>query len=456
MKPLLTAVCSLLLISHCFGQSAFNGIVAPMQKKISATKNHSSISDLAVRPGKLPKGLVSFGETSEAKLLQNVLQKMDSLIIEEISEETGQLQYAVKDVFSYSNQGLLSAYVESEWLPEHGKWINSYQDNYTYDEAGNCLTDISSYWNEDNFQWEYAYKWDYTYSTGQQMIMETGYIWDPGGSEWIIDYKDEYTYLTNEMVSTRFLWNSTQNAWVAMFKMQYLFNAEGNLIQSTSFSWDVITEEWLNLNQIDHYYTPEQKPETIISRFWDMEVGDWSDSNKEEFLYGSGGDMLLHTYYEWDSFSELWTETGKEENIYNQQYSYEDLLIPELFEHNEYYFNHMLTQLLAYEYTGLTYSFVGSIKFYYSEIILTGIGEREKTPLICSPNPANETVTFYWPGSSSVATLEIYNSGGQRVYNDAIRKDIPVPNKGLKDGIYICRVTVGQHLYRQKIIIKKQ
>lgn len=456
MKALFIAVNFLFIILQCPGQSSVNRIVPLIPERISIRNNFSSISDLAMRPGKLSKSMVPNGKTREASLFKNVLQKMDSLIIEEISEETGQLSHSVKDEFFFSNQGLLSSYIESEWMPVPGNWIKSYEDKYTYDDQGNCLNDIFSNWNAATSEWELNAKWEFTYTSQHQLASEMGYMWDPGSSEWIIDYKDEYSYLPNEMVSARSIWNPSLNEWEIMFKMKYLFNDAGNLIQSTSFFWDVITEQWLNLNQIDHYYTPEQKPETIISRFWDMENEEWLDSNKEAFLYGPGGDMLIHTYYEWDSFSGLWTETGKEENSYNQQYIFEDLLIPELFEHNEFYFNHMLTQLSAYGFSGLSYSFAGSMKFYYSEIILTGIVEPEKLIMAIFPNPVSETITISWPGNTSAATFEIIDCVGQRVYSEIIRKSTPIPISGFPDGMYICRVTDNQCIYSEKIIIKKQ
>ncbi|MBK7028932.1 MAG: T9SS type A sorting domain-containing protein [Bacteroidales bacterium] len=384
------------------------------------------------------------------------MQKLDSLVVEEVSEETGQVEKSIKDEFYYTGSGLLSTFIEFEWDLTENQWIKSYKDEYAYDENENCIQEVYSYWNIDSELWELSSREVYSYSPSNQVILLMSYQWEEFTNSWKLDYKDEYTYLSSEQVSIRYNWNSTISDWEMIFKMKYLFNDDQNLVESTSYYWEPVSEEWINLNLITHSYNNEQQPESIISRFWDPDLEEWYESNKELFSYSVNGDLILHSYFDWDYFTEEWAQTWKEDNTYNSQYGFAELVVPELFEHNDAYFNHMLTQLSAHAYYELTWEYIGNMKLYYSEIILSGFAEPEKMPGMAFPNPTVGSVTFAWPGSQPFAALEIVDMKGQIVVSKLIENNSMISLASSSEGIYTYRLSINDKLISTGKILRQK
>ncbi|MBK7174518.1 MAG: T9SS type A sorting domain-containing protein [Bacteroidales bacterium] len=201
------------------------------------------------------------------------------------------------------------------------------------------------------------------------------------------------------------------------------------------------------LTRYDHTYNDDQRPETIISRFWDADLEEWYESNKELFSYSVNGDLILHSYFDWDYFTEEWAQTWKEDNTYNSQYGFAELVVPELFEHNDAYFNHMLTQLSAHAYYELTWEYIGNMKLYYSEIILSGFAEPEKMPGMAFPNPS----------AQANATLEIFDMKGQGLFSKIIENNSTISLSGFTEGIYNYRLTINDKLITTgKLVLQKE
>lgn len=382
---------------------------------------------------------------------QTLMQKMDSLIFEEYYN--GQTENIEKDVFTYNNVGLITSYFLYDWDYNENKWIEDYQLAFTYDAGRNIIEDLSYTWDLINNQWIADYKEEYAYTENNRLTTITSYNREQTTNSWVPYYKDEYAYTTNLQSINSYLWDIQLGDWVISYKTEFQYDAEEKLILETSFDWEPIAGIWKNSDKLEYFYSADAKLESLILSFW--YIDSWDLTEKEQFSYNAEGDLILHTVFEPGITPDNWIQEYKEENEFNQQFSYNELLIPEIFNNNALYFNHMLTQLSGYEYYEGTWEYLGKLTFFYSETDIAGIQDKQSVESVVFPNPASDQLCFSWNETTPSFNLEIYNTAGELVLNQRIENKSSVSITNLPEGLYLYKLSDNENLkYMDKILIQ--
>lgn len=445
MKQILLSIfaCSLLLTA--FGQETIQ-------------KNHHSANWEKFKTQKTTENRLHLPSEMTISSINNLtstdamMQKMDSLVV--VDSYDGQTENSFKDSFTYNDLGMITSFTESEWDFEQSNWIDSYQSVLHYNADLNLSEDISYNWDFTNNQWIATSKEVYSYNENLKLSLATGYLWRPDSESWMLDYQDEYTYTTNAITLTRFIWEEQSRNWIIGYKTEFQYDTGGKLLLVTSFAWNPVVSIWENLNKNEFVYNSNGKLETQISSYWYNESMSWGFGQKEQYSYNTEDDMTVHNSYEWDISLEHWTPMYKEENTYNNLFTYNELIIPDLFENNSVYFNHMLTSLSGYENYEGVWEYLGVISFYYSEIDITGIRDHQHEEPIIFPNPAHNQMSLSWNENIPCMQLEIYNASGVLVSNQRVDNFSAISISYLPEGLYLFKLSDKQTIrHLEKIII---
>jgi hypothetical protein len=387
------------------------------------------------------------------KSAYTMMQKMDSLVFVESFD--GQSENSIKDSFTYNHLGLLNTFTESEWDFEQSIWLESYQSILNYDAGWNLAEDVSYDRDIFNNQWVPTSKEAYSYDENDTLSLASGYLWSPGSESWLPDYKDEYSYTSNTETSIRYLWNEQSQEWEIAYKSEYQYDSEGKLVQHTSFAWNPVVSIWENLDKDEYTYNSSGKLDTQIMSFWYNDSQTWEYSQKEQYTYNAEGDMILHNGYDWGGWLKNWDLNFKEEPGYNNMFTFNELLVPDLFENNEVYFNHMLTSLSGYENYEGVWEYLGLISFYYSEIDITGIRDNQDDESIIFPNPASNRICFSWNENTPGLQIEIYNAAGMLVLNQWVDNHSTISISCLPKGFYLFKLSDKQAIrHVEKFIVQ--
>jgi hypothetical protein len=425
------------------------------------TSRHNQIKDrLSVYPAQKHKKSIdkhlkynfnqlSFKDANNPKSPQVLMQKMDSLIFEESYD--GQTESIEKDEFTYNNVGLITSYFIYIWDYNENKWIEDYQSAFTYNTAWNIFEVLSYTWDLNNNQWIADYKDEYAYTENNQLTTITSYYWEQSTNSWVPDYKEEYAYATNLQAINSYIWDIQSAEWVIGYKIEFQYDAVEKLILETSFDWEPVASVWENSDKLEFFYSADSKLESLILSFWYSDS--WELTEKEQFSYNAEGDLFLHTVFEPGITPDNWIQEYKEENEFNNQFSYNELLIPEIFNNNALYFNHMLTQLSGYEFYEGIWEYLGVINFYYSEIDIAGIQDKQPVQSVVFPNPASDQLRFSWNENTPSFNLEIYNAAGMLVLSQLVVNKASVSISQLPEGLYLYKLSDNYSLkYMDKFI----
>ncbi|MFZ4464356.1 MAG: T9SS type A sorting domain-containing protein [Bacteroidales bacterium] len=446
MKQILVSIFVYSLMFTAFGQE-------------TNQKNHHSAAWKKFKTQKTTENRLYYRPKMGASTIYNlksaytVMQKMDSLVV--VDSYDGQTENSFKESFTYNDLGMITSFTESEWDFEQSKWIESYQSVLQYNADLNLSEDISYNWDLTNNQWVATSKEVYSYNENLKPSLATGYLWRPDSESWMLDYQDEYTYTTNAITLTRFIWDEQSQNWIIGYKTEYQYDTESKLLLETSFAWNPVVSIWENLNKNEFAYNSNGKLETQISSYWYNEFQSWDFGQKEQYSYNAEDDMTVHNSYEWDISLEHWTPMYKEENTYNNQFTYNELIVPDLFENNEVYFNHMLTSLSGFEYYEGVWEYLGVISFYYSEIDITGIRDNQDDESIIFPNPASNRICFSWNENTPGLQIEIYNAAGMLVLNQWVDNHSTISISWLPKGFYLFKLSDKQAIrHVEKFIVQ--
>ena len=444
MKRTLVSMISLLLIMATHvqsigqqkekGPSAFHSLNKKHSEKINMLNNHNTLA---------------FREINNQSSSFVLMQKLDSLIVEEIYE--GQLENSFKNIYEYNYLGLVTSFTEFEYGITDQQWFNSYQATYSYDTEGKITEEISSQWDFSSNDWLLFKKETNSYLSDGTLGAVTDYFWDPIILDWILTSKDEYLYSENGKLVLTYNYNEETDTWEINYKTDFQYNENGKELSITSSYFE--SAMWIYSDKIEFSYASDYRLESFIGSFWVSDA--WEFDIKEQFSYNPEGDLIVHTVFEWDDIADHWTSYYKEENEFNNLYDYSELLVPEVFYNNSIYFNHMLTQMSAFEYYASNWNFLGRIMFYYSETDITGIQHNQAAESVIFPNPANDRISFSWYENTPIMQLEIFNAAGILVLNRWVDNHSTISISCLPKGLYLFKLSDKQAVgHAEKFIVQ--
>lgn len=445
MKPTLLIILSFSFVLTCLGQSANPLLRSQMEKtRLQADKNP------------LPKQFKFFNlPTMKRDMADVLLQKMDSLIV--VDTFDGQSENYIKDRFIFNIQGLIASYTEAEWDMDMNNWIDSYQSVYHYDAEWNLTDEISYNRSMLNNEWIATSKEEYTYDENNWLQFATGSVYRPDTDSWMLDYQDEYLYTSNTKTFLRSIWDEETQDWSIAYKTEYLYDASEKLLLETAFDWNPVVEIWEKIQKNEYAYNSNGKLETQILSFWYNETQAWVYSQKDQYEYNAEGDLLFHYNYEFEDLPVQWILLYKEEGVYNHQFEYADLLVPDLFENNSLYFNHMLTSISGYDYNEGEWDIFATVRFYYSVIDIISTPENQQSEWIIWPNPASDIVRVERKNPMNQdSEVRLLDEAGRTILSHNLLKgetNCRISLESLSPGLYIIRWKDETEIHTKKLLV---
>jgi len=81
---------------------------------------------------------------------------------------------------------------------------------------------------------------------------------------------------------------------------------------------------WAPITKLEYSYDSSNNLITTITYNW---VSNWENYLKTEYSYNSYGDMIQYIRYSWDSQSNSWLQGYKVERTYDNNYTFDDLIL---------------------------------------------------------------------------------------------------------------------------------
>lgn len=420
-----------------------------------------------------------------------------------------------KDEFVYDASGnvLLDTYFE--W---NGQWVNSWKEQYAYDSNGNRIQKIEYEW--DGSKWMNLHKYESMYDAGNNQIQNAEYNWL--GGQWTNLSKEEISYdsFGNQTQSVNYIGTgSPDGLWVENRKNEYLFDTDGNLTQDIEYMWDgmlwnkTMKTEFdfepngkMVLNTIDEWlendwvksgkFEPVYNENGLISQSlgysWDVDLNQWINESKFEYAYDANQNLILFDIYYSDfnfmKMESVFDDFGnrtlysiylldfetfelspewKEEYVFDNNFSFEDLILPFSsvdFESNvegspvqniSEMFKHKVVHLTNYNGDAGSWMMQGDYSLYYSEQNITAVKDLNATKNVkVYPNPATNKISFNMGKYSNKFTVEFYDIQGKIVMSQLSESNRPVSIESLNKGLYFYRVSDNLNSYTGKFMVK--
>ena len=343
-----------------------------------------------------------------------------------------------------------------EWVSTSGTWEPYDRETHEY-EDGNLVVFTDFNLSEQGAGWYSSWEREYAYEDGRLI----GYVESQNDNEgesfypvWLV----EYLYDDQDRVSgTReyiyyFTWEETRRS-------EYVYDEDGNLLtyivyddsESAPSGWIYNWKEEFEYNQDGHLILFEEYD-------WDESEETWLNADREEYNPSASGNMDSYIDFNWDESGEMWVRSWKRENSYDENYGYDQLVLPWFYRDNiPNFFNHMIIEYNTFDYVDDAWEKNYKGNYHFSGTGTTGIQGIKSSRLTYYPNPAGSTITFQLDDPSSTFKLEVFALSGRNVYSGLIENRQPVNISQLSEGFYLFRISdLKNHpVGTEKIYIKE-
>ena len=192
----------------------------------------------------------------------------------------------------------------------------------------------------------------YLYDKNENEILRTRYDWDTQTNDWVETRKYEYKYDSNKNIISMIVQNFNDyliwNAFVyPLTKNEYTYDINGNQTLDVKFRWNYTTNDWEEFykhksiydsnNNIVMYIEDDFKREYVydengkmIKEIYYMNIGKnvWRKEFKTEYIYNDNGNMKRDIYYCNRGKKLSWNKEYKTEYLYDDKNLIMELRIP--------------------------------------------------------------------------------------------------------------------------------
>lgn len=391
----------------------------------------------------------------------------------------------------------LDSIIDLQWNINDNQWINLNKTSYTYNDSANLLEEINFSWNNT---WQYSTKVSYEYDNDTNLINKITYLWI--NSSWVgsskINYsytqlneplviitykwenntwkdtlKEEYIY-NNNLLTEKILYVNVNNTWQYLSKHEFTYDTNENLVLEIFYYWDnanwinsTKTEytydisnnlissiyyeylfSWAPITKLEYSYDSSNNLITTITYNW---VSNWENYLKTEYSYNSYGDMIQYIRYSWDSQSNSWLQGYKVERTYDNNYTFDDLILPISINYD--LFSHKLLNEISYQWDNNLWINNTNIQYYYSNFNNLGISELNKTNFNLYPNPVHDFIYIDLVNSCNEnVSFKLYDLLGNKILETQLNKNNKIDIAGLNTGIYIFQINNNNNIFDGKLL----
>ena len=387
---------------------------------------------------------------------ENMTQKLDYFW----DENTSRLVANMKHVYTYDANGNMTQSHSYNW-DETSQWIDDYKETYTYDANGNIILELGYSWDESTSSFAPDEKQEYTYNANGNITQELSYRWDESTSKFVFSWKEEYTYDTNRNITQElaYYWDESFNQWVNVNKSQYTYNANGNMIQSQYYSLDDNTNQLEAIGKTEYTYGANGNIAQSLHSEKDENTGQWVYVGKYDYTFDAYGNMSQELGYGWDESSSQWMYESKFVLICDTSYTLSDLILPyTIFEEDDFIsmIKHKMDSFVGYEWDDESDDWSTFLKavYYYSDQNSTTVNIMDNGTVKVYPNPVSEYLYFKLPGNPDRFNFELFDLLGRKVIDKEVINTAPVNLQSLSKGLYLYNITTNGKKLTGKLIKK--
>jgi hypothetical protein len=143
--------------------------------------------------------------------------------------------------FTYDNTGNLETYLQEIRKPNTTEWINSTKFLYSYDVNGNLLIQQTERWNIYTNEWYQAERTVSTYDNAGNLVERVYEVPIPDSDQWkATSYRFFFSYNENNELIYELTekWDIVDSTWFEYSKLNYDYDASGNLVYFTAIRID--------------------------------------------------------------------------------------------------------------------------------------------------------------------------------------------------------------------------
>lgn len=477
---LIFTLLALLAVSVCSAQQQAEKNLtgnSPLEKHIGKTSRTNIDKSIL-------KSAFFIKKNKPAAMQITTKQKLDSIYYNYIDGDETYTDY--KDVFDYNVEGKVVEYNEFYYDFNFG-WLNEWKEEYSYDESGNLALMIS-YFANDNEELQYYSKEDFEYNDNNQQTLHLISEWIESEQGWMPSFREEYFYDENSY-DTMYLfsgWNLATESWDYYFKYRIYYNENGNVEYSLNYSWDGFDDTWILISKDENIYNSQGQLSTTFFYYWNPELEKFEPSDKTSYEYDENGNNILIVYSVWNIDTEDWDAKDKQVNTideynniaeqeyfnwnldleewvpvddnyysYNNNYTYEDLVLPFVYDYVEEFFNHMLTELWYQYWDQDTGEWIADehVQLYYSPIIISSVNNlTENSAALLYPNPSTDEITIKLPDGTNKASIKLFDVQGRILMQQVIAGNNTINISTLKTGIYFYHIETEGKIMKGKLL----
>jgi hypothetical protein len=357
------------------------------------------------------------------------------------------------------------------------QWNNNLQNNtkmsYEYDNDNKLINKIIYLWN--NTSWINDIKISYFYNSLNDFQTILTYSWH--NNTWQDSLKEEYTYLNN-LLSEKILYSYQYNNWEFLSKYEYSYDNNNNLSLETYYYWD--NTNWVNSTKKEYAYdvnnnlisviyydyifswAPRTKKEYIYDNYNNLItditynwITTWEYLWKNVYTYDTNGDQMQQIEYTWDTQASTWTPKQKRDRLFDNNYTFNDLVLPFTSLADVSIFTHKIDNEIAYSWNDNSNNWINSYKteYFYSQYTSDDINENQSNIILVYPNPTSDFIYIDLPDLiDSDVLFEIYDMMGHKVMSSTINSDTSLDISHLATGIYVYNLKTINARYNNKIV----
>jgi|GEM_PF-1522153 len=260
-------------------------------------------------------------------------------------------------------------------------------------------------------------------------------------------------------------WLFEEEKWDTLSKTVYHYNTKNLLIKTERFEapdWELHTktelsydlfdrltgestyqshEEWLNTTKTDYIYQGER---IVEERFYDWYGDQWNYVHKSSFSYDTDGNSIEDVFSNTALGSDdILSPYRKYINTYDLSIDKTNIIFPVSFKMENHH-NNMFVRSVQYDYDEDSKEWLeaGTLDFFYTPVIATGIQSGSNSMFNIHPNPCTDVIRLTLDNNAT-AVFELYDQLSTKVLSQNVAGNETISIQSLPAGLYNCVLTSG-------------
>ncbi len=158
-----------------------------------------------------------------------------------------------------------------------------------------------------------------TYNDVNNTLDRASYLKIPDqDEEWKNNTRNLMTFNDNNQQIQLLWFNGNEQTWELLYKDEFVYNSDNNIVSNTGYNWDRNNEVWRNSFKTEYYYN-NMGLLTLEKKYQDdFETNNWVNLKKTEITYNSNNEKLMNTILYWDKENSIWNNGDKETFSYEE------------------------------------------------------------------------------------------------------------------------------------------